>query len=177
MLKVSVDHGGDYLDYLVPFVLQALADHRPDPVTAAVVVAHVRHDFGLEVPERAVQLVIQRISKKHTLVRENHVYRIQGELPNPGIVTKKADADRNISAVVHGLIEFSKKTAKPLSSDTEAVEAICRFLMEFNIPCLRAYLRGTAIPDLPGKKIVTLCLLASLLSTCNRRTQSALRAS
>jgi hypothetical protein len=162
MLKVNIDRGGDYLDYLVPFVLQTLVDHRPDPVTAPIVSGHVRNDFGLEIPDRAVQLVIQRISRKYpnALKRDNHVYQIQGELPNPSIASKKADADRHIHAVVNGLIEFSKSTAKPLSTDDEAVEAICRFLAEFNIPYLRAYLRGSAIPDIPTKRGTDIALVS-----------------
>ena len=31
MLKVKIDQGSDYLDYLLPFILQILVDHRPDP--------------------------------------------------------------------------------------------------------------------------------------------------
>jgi hypothetical protein len=152
MLKVGVDRGGDYLDYLVPFVLQTLADQKPDPVTAAIVSGYIRADFGLEIPERALQIVIRRISRKYPLKLMDHVYRIQGEIPNPGITTKRADAARHIHAVVSGLIEFSKSTAKPLQTEDEAIEAICGFLTEFNIPCLRAYLRGTAIPDLANKR-------------------------
>ena len=147
MLKVSVDRGGDYLDYLVPFVLQILADERPDPVTAVAISAEIRAQFGLEIPERAIQIVIHRISRKYPLKRIEHVYRIQGEIQSPGITAKRADAARHIQAVVSGLMEFSKGTSKPLSTDDEAVDAICAFLTKFNIPCLRAYLRGTVIPD------------------------------
>jgi hypothetical protein len=152
MLKVSIDRGGDYLDYLVPFVLQILADQKPDPVTAAVISSDIRLHFGLEIPERALQVVIQRISRKYPLKRRDHVYRIEGEIPNPGITAKRADATRHINAVVSGLIKFSTDTAKPLSTDDEAIDALCGFLSEFNIPCLRAYLRGTAIPNLPAKR-------------------------
>lgn len=148
MLKVNVDQGRDYLDYLRPFILQVLCDHKPNPVTDAVVRDHIRSDFGLEIPERAVQMVLKRLSRQHPLTREHGVYHITGELANPGIATEKADADRHIRAIIAGLKEFSKDTARPISSDEEAVQACCAFLAEFNIPCLRAYLRGTAIPTI-----------------------------
>lgn len=148
MLKVNVDQGRDYLDYLRPFILQVLCDHKPSPVTDVVVRDHIRNDFGLEIPERAVQMVLKRLSRQHPLTREHGVYRITGELPNPGIATEKADADRHIRAIIAGLKEFSKDTARSISSDEEAVEAVCAFLAEFNIPCLRSYLRGTAIPSI-----------------------------
>lgn len=148
MLKVNVDQGRDYLDYLRPFILQVICDHKPSPVTDTVVRDHIRNDFGLEIPERAVQMVLKRLSRQHLLTREHGVYHVAGELPNPGIATEKADADRHIRAIIAGLKEFSKDTARSISSDEEAVEAVCAFLAEFNIPCLRAYLRGTAIPSI-----------------------------
>ncbi|MBD3333037.1 hypothetical protein GF356_09300 [candidate division GN15 bacterium] len=148
MLKVNIDQGRDYLDYLQPFILQVLYDHRPSPVTDAVVRDHIRHDFGLEIPERTLQIVLKRLSRRHPLTRDSGVYNITGDLPNPGIATEKAAAQRHINAVASGLKEFSKDTARPITSDEEALQAICAFLAEFNIPCLRAYLRGTAIPTI-----------------------------
>lgn len=148
MLKVNVDQGRDYLDYLRPFVLQVLYDHKPDPVTDAVVCDHIRTEYGLEIPTRTIQMVLKRLARQQPLKHEHRVYRITGDLPNPGIAAEKANADRHIRAVVTGLVGFSKDTVKPIVSDDEAVEAICAFLSEFNIPCLRAYLRGTAIPTI-----------------------------
>lgn len=148
MLKVHVDQGRDYLDYLRPFILQILFDHRPCPVTDVAVCSHIRDDFGLEIPERAVQIILKRLSRRQPLERKYGVYRITGEIQNPGIVAQKAEADRHIRAVVSGLTEFSKDTARPIASDDDAVQAICSFLSKFNIQCLRAYLRGTAIPTI-----------------------------
>lgn len=160
MLKVHVDQGRDYLDYLRPFILQILVDHRPDPVTDAVVCDHLRTQFGLEIPERAVQVMLKRISRNQPLTREMGVYRITGELKNPGIGLEKANAGRHIQAVVAGLMEFSKSTAKPIATSDDAVTAICAFLAEFNIPCLRAYLRGTTIPAIEGNHDVHIVLVS-----------------
>jgi hypothetical protein len=151
MLKVGVDQGSDYLDYLLPFVLQILVDKKPDPVTDRVVRDYVRTEFGLEIPERAIQVVLKRLSRKYPLKKSDRVYRIMGEIPNPEIFVKRASAAQHIQAVVAGLIEFSRSTARPISNDADAVDAICAFLVQFNIPCLRAYLRGTAIPAVESK--------------------------
>ena len=61
-----------------------------------------------------------------------------------------SEARRHIDAVVFGLQQFSQNGVKPISSYEEAVIAICAFLAEFDVTCLRAYLRGTAIPRLEG---------------------------
>ena len=148
MLKVNIDQGRDYLDYLRPFTLQVLYDHKPNPVTATVVRDHIRNDFGLEIPDRAVQIILKRLSRQHPLTRQHGVYQITGVMPNPDIGLEKADAARHIRAVITGLKEFSEDTVRPITSDEEAVQTICAFLSEFNIPCLRAYLRGTAIPTI-----------------------------
>lgn len=150
MLKVHVDHQQDYLDYLRPFVLQSLVTHRPDPVTDVGVRDLIRTDFGLEIPSRAVQVVLKRLSRRHPLKRSHGIYQISGKLPDPSITNKKAIAIGHIQAVLSGLIAFSKGTSKPIASDDEAVTAICSFLTQFNIPCLRAYLRGTTIPTIEG---------------------------
>ena len=150
MLKVHVDQRQDYLDYLRPFILQVLVVHKPDPITDTVVRDLIRTDFGLEIPDRAVHVVLKRLSRRYPLKKDHGVYRINGELPHPRIATKKAEAIRHIQAVLSGLVEFSKRTSKPIVSDDEAVTAICAFLTQFDIPCLRAYLRGTAIPAIEG---------------------------
>ncbi len=160
MLKVNIDQGLDYLEYLRPFVLQVLVDHRPDPVTAAAVRRHVLTDFGLEFPERAVQLVLKRLSRKHFLAKQAGVYHITGDLPNPAIGARKVEALAHIDAVISGLLEFSKGSPKPLSNTGEAVQALCAFLGEFDISCLKAYLRGTAIPDVGHRRPADIVLVS-----------------
>ncbi len=160
MLKVNIDQGGDYFDYLRPFILQVLCDHKPNPVTGAAVRDHIRNDFGLEIPERAVQMVLKRLSRQHPLTRDHGMYRITGDLPNPSIATEKADAERHIRAVVAGLKDFAIQTTRPVASNEEAVQAICAFLSKFNIPCLRAYLRGTAIPIIEKHDNVLIVLVS-----------------
>ncbi len=165
MLKVNIDQGGDYLDYLQPFIMQVLYDHRPSPVTDAVVRDHILNDFGLEIPERTLQIVIKRLSRRNPLTRNHGVYTITGDLPNPGIAAKKAAADRHIGVVATGLKEFSKDTTRPITSDEEAVQAICAFLAEFNIPCLRAYLRGTTIPTIEKHDDALIVLVSQYVLT------------
>jgi len=150
MLKVHVDQGQDYLDYLRPFILQVLVDHRLNPVTDIGVRDYIRSDFGMEIPARAIQLVLKRLSRHHPLKKTDGVYQVTGELPDPKIGSEKASAARHINAVLTGLREFSKSTGKPISSDDEADVAVRAFLSQFDIQCLRAYLRGTAIPNIEG---------------------------
>ena len=86
MLKVHVDRGQDYLDYLRPFILQVLVAHTPDQVTDAIVRDLIRADFGLEIPDRAVQVVLKRLSRQYPLKKVDGVYRITGKLPDPLLI-------------------------------------------------------------------------------------------
>ncbi|MDP8246903.1 MAG: hypothetical protein P9M00_02100 [Candidatus Tritonobacter lacicola] len=163
MLKVNIDQGSDYLEYLRPFILQVLIDHEPSPVTDQVVVQYLLSDFGLEIPPRSAQIILRRISRKHPLQKSKGVYHIKGELPNPNINIKKADADRHIDAVISGLFAFRQGAYSPISTRDEAVDALCAFLSEFSIPCIRAYLRGTAIPNLVGKQNAYIILVSQYI--------------
>jgi len=168
MLKVNIDRGQDYLDYLRPFILQVLVDHNPDPVTDRVIRDFLRLQFGLEIPDRAVQVVLKRLSKTYPLTRASGVYRITGTIPDPGVAAEKAQAVRHIDAVVAGLIEFSKSTARPLDTPDLAVAAICTFLAEFDVQCLRAFLRGTAIPGTDQKHGIDLVLVSEYVLNLQR---------
>ena len=148
ILKVTVDQKGDYLDYLRPFILQVLCDHNLDPITDSAVSRCLREQFGLEIPGRTVQIVLKRIAKHHAIKREHNVYRKTGDLPDPKIAQKQVEAERHIQAVLHGLQQFSRGTISPMDTEERAIAAICAFLADFDVICLRAYLRGTVIPQL-----------------------------
>lgn len=163
MLKVHVDQGRDYLDYLRPFILHVLVTHRPDQIIDTVVREYLRKDFGLEIPERAIQLVLKRLSRQYPLKKEMGIYRIAGNLPDPQISVAKADSARHIKAVIAELREYSKNTPKPIETDEEAVTAICSFLAEFSIPCLKAYLRGTTIPTVKARKDSQIILVSNFV--------------
>jgi len=163
MLKITIDQGGDYLEYLKPFVLHVLSQYHPDPVVDGKIKECILKEFGLEIPERTIQIVIKRLSKKYPLRKQEGVYRIEGKLPDPGITLKRSEAKRHIDAIISGLIEFSQSTGSPISEIDVAVEAICAFLSQFEVPCLRAFLRGTTIPEVEGKRKSDIVLVSKYI--------------
>ena len=163
MLKVNIDQGRDYLDYISPFILHVLVEHSPDPITDQVVSEYIRQQFGLQIPARTVQIVLKRISRRYSLKRDLGVYRITGELPNPQLAIKQSEAELHITAVCEGLRRFSQDTIRPISSQEDAVAAMLAFLSEFDVSCLRAYLRGTAIPALEGTRQTDIILVSDYI--------------
>lgn len=151
MLKVNIDHGKDYLEYLRPYVLHVLIERRPERITDDIIRDLINSDFGLVIPSQVVQIILKRISRVGIIQKQEGAYFLSGDLPSSSILEKKAHATRHIDAIALELIDFSKQTGSPLRDINEAVIAICHFLKEFSIPCLKAYLRGTAIPQIGNK--------------------------
>ena len=163
MLKVNIDQQRDYLDYLKPFILQVLSGKLPDPITDRSIKELILQDFGLEIPERTVQVVLRRITKQGFLQRTSGEYQFARAIPSPGIIAKKSEAERHISATINGLLEFSTSSSKPFLSYEEAEQAVHRFLAEFHVSCLQAYLRGTVIPDISDNGNTDIVLVSKYL--------------
>ena len=149
MLKVNIDRGQDYLDYLKPFILDILAKENIEIINDEKIHELLLSNFGLDIPNRSIQVILKRLSKKHPIKKESGIYKVTGNLkPKTDISTQKTEVERHIKAVISGLIEFSKSTVTPIGLEEKAVKALLDFLSRFNIPCLKAYLRGTAIPNI-----------------------------
>lgn len=152
ILRVHINQGSDYLNYLVPFVYQILLDNQPNSVSVNAVRVSILKQFGLEIPGRSIQLVLRRLTKKHILRRESNQYAIVRELPHFSLQEDLVNAKNKIQSVASELVRFSKQTRKALVTNDQAIDAICAFLSRFDVDCLRAYLRGTAIPNIMSNK-------------------------
>lgn len=170
ILRVNVDHGRDYLDYLRLFVLEVLVDCTFNSPTTNYVKNKIEEQFGLVIPSRSVDIVLRRLTREFSgsLKRDKDKYRITGDLTNPGIAVKRVITDRHITAVLYGLIDFSTETSLPITSEAQANEAVCAFLARFDIECLRANIRGTAIPNVDGRADSYVTLVANYVRELKR---------
>lgn len=147
ILKVNLDRGNlEYLDYLRPFVLEAIRASATNVVTDTQVREYLKDMFGLLIPSRAVLLTLKRLARSGILKRAHGQYKVVGPLPDTGFAATKAKAERHIGSVITELIRFSERTIAPFSSRDTALDALLAFLNEFSIDCLRVYLQGTALP-------------------------------
>lgn len=170
MLKVDADvRNRDYLDYLRPFLLEILRDGKPDPVTDVVMQQYFRDWFGLEIPARAIQIVLKRLARTHVLKKNQGRFDVSARIPDTGFKVAKAAARRHIDAVVSDFISFSREILVPIVDESEAIEALLAFLSEFSIECLRTYLRGTALPVVQtrNKYIVVVSKFVSVMARKN----------
>ena len=163
LLKVNIDQEKDYLDYLRPFVVQVLFEEQPEIITDQLVTALIRENFGLVIPQRTVQVVLQRLAKQRLINKVEGVFRVAGALPDSDISQRRQEAERHISAVVEDFIQFAKERHGVNLSFDDAITSICAFLAEFDITCLRAYLRGTVIPSLDGSHEIQIVLVSKFI--------------
>lgn len=115
-------------------------------MTTNYVTDSLEQRFGIAIPDRPVELVLRRITRQKVLTRGNNEFRITGAIPDPQLVSKQAEAQRHIRSVISGIQRFSMDSVNPIDDEERIVEAVCSFLSEFDVSCLRSYLRGTAIP-------------------------------
>lgn len=148
MLKVRIDQGSDYLEYLRPFVLHVLGTKNIEIVTDDSVVSGLLEEFGIVIPRRTTQIVLKRIAKRDgPLKRENNAYKVVKEIPVSDLPQQRADASRRIAAVTNALIKYAQESHEKVISEDDAFEALTQFLSRFSISCIKSYLRGTALPN------------------------------
>ena len=80
ILKVNIDHGNDYLDYLRPFVAQVLYDYKFDPVEASDVKRSIHDQYGLDIPEPCIQIVLRRFRRDGYIRREHGFHHITSQI-------------------------------------------------------------------------------------------------
>ena len=151
MLKLKQDRGSDYLDYLKPFIKHILSGIREqEPVSDIDIANGLREKHGLEIPIKVVQLVLKRLAREGVIFKENHVYFIKTKIDVPDWVSKKAEAVRNIDFIASSLVDFSKNYLGKDIDEQYAIDSFILFLSRFSIPCLKNFLRNTALPNIPS---------------------------
>ena len=146
ILKVNIDDGRDYLEYLAPFIYDYLLSQRPPTVTSEPIVDYLLEEYGLVIPSRTIQVVLRRLAKRRIIAKKHGVYTVVDTVPDVNMSSARAKARRDISITVNGVIAYANANAKKCLTDEQAVAAICAFLSEFDVACLKSYLRGTTIP-------------------------------
>lgn len=150
ILKADLDdERRDYLSYLESFVVPILKEWKEDTVTDAGIAAEVLREYGLKVPNRAVQLVLRRLARRKYLKREHGVFEIISSLPETDIPKKRVEAERHIDAVHAELKQFANEKFGLTWGESETNEALLAFLDNFGVDCLKAYVFRTALPQMP----------------------------
>jgi hypothetical protein len=146
LLKVHMDQtGANYLDYLIPFVQSVIVEHKRDPVDKEDVQRFLLDDFGLRIPQHAVELLLRRLAKRDFLVSRNGVFH-PGRLSDPRIQSKREEIQKRQAAFMAALVQYMDNKHGFKWTLDQATDALIAYLMQFSIDCLRAYEQGCALP-------------------------------
>lgn len=165
MLKVNSDvRGTDYLEYLVPFVIECIgAMDRPE-FTADDVKPLLHSLVGLSIPKSTIEIVLQRLAKRRMLSRERKQYTKRDDQDfHSSLSLGRTEALRRENVVVNALVLFAGTKGVTWSVE-KASEAFLQYLNSFSIECLRTYAQGTALPDIKeGSRSLELYLVNAFL--------------
>jgi hypothetical protein len=174
MLKVHADAKGrrDYVDYLKPFAVHVLMEHRPFPVSRERLQDILLQEFGLKVPVRGCELILKRLSKAGYLQRSHGTYSLKRDLPASDIKERRVDAIRRGNSVVMQLAEFAKTDYKIEYDTTQATKAFLSFVSVFSIECLSTYSNRTALPDIKDRSSKEIHLVAAFIKAAESKNLS-----
>lgn len=173
MLKVDLDQQHrNYVDYLSPFVIDALNFDRPEIISDGSVANALLARFGLQVPTKVVQHVLRRLQRKKYLELEDGILSITSSLPKSDLEQTRSKAKGHIESVITALIEEANSHGLTWTTD-EATNAVTLFLGEFTVDCLRTFAFNTALPTVPEKKSVELYVVSKFITKAKERGEPA----
>lgn len=173
MLKVNSDiRNQDYIEYLRPFVLFVLDKNKLDRVIDSDVARLILNEFGLNIPDRAIHLILRRFVRKGFLEKKSGIFYVIRDIPDTNIELRRTEAHRHMQTVVANLVEYSKTTPYIFDSEEAATKSLLIFLSNFSIDCLRTYVFGTALPDIPEKNNKAIVLISKFIKDIHQRDRS-----
>jgi len=166
ILKVNWDHGHDYVENFVPFVIQAVNASAQPEISVAAIQAYVQENFGLKIPQAALNTLLHRVARRGHIHKQSGIYiRSDGKI-DTDFDHAQADATRQQSALLGKLLEFSAKKHALNWSQEEAEEALLSFLQSACVPLLATAIDGreftTPTQHLSGSHFVVSAFIAHL---------------
>jgi hypothetical protein len=151
MLNVNWDDAGtSYIHNFIPFVADSLRDRGAEVVSTPELQADLAERFGIDLPQPAIQGIVNRAARDGLLVREHGVLRpVPDRIAEFDLGPRRRDVLRQHEAAVDKLQAFAGRSGRDAWERPAAEEALLSFLAERSLPVLRAIVRGrTFEPEL-----------------------------
>jgi hypothetical protein len=151
ILKVNWDNKGhDYVDNFLPFVAEALrkcAEH----ISVAELQKVIREEFGLVIPQGALNTLLRRAERRGLVIRESGVFTKNGTPVDSNFARERQDLLRKQNGLFAKLLEFVRDRYNQTWSELDAQNALLNHLHSYCVPILAASLDGCAIPAIGHK--------------------------
>lgn len=168
LLKEDMDsQSRDYIDYLRAFVEHVISKHSVDPINVDTVAAALSREFGLNLPDRVLELVLHRLLRAKSLVRQGGLYTaVRGSMPrHEDFDLRRQSLNSSVEEILGALQAYLARAGSPLSRG-DGLNALLRFLSRFAIDYLRAYLLKSTLPDVKAGASRTDVQLAQFIRDC-----------
>ena len=166
MLKVNYDEkqGNNYLDYVLPLVVNAVFRSNQKSVTSEDVQSFMQDRFGLHVPIHVIGLLLRRLTKRGHFSRDHGVFHVVNLPDTTDMNSETASAQRATQAVLHALIDYAKDNFSIEWNTEDATDAVIEYLHQFSIDFLKSYHRGTALPPVTSVDAKHIYVVASFIA-------------
>jgi len=138
ILKVNMDAmRADYLDCLLPFVGQVLADEDQLQITTEEVSRRVVRAFGLRIPHHTIELLLRRLERRGYLTLVAGVYTRTlrlADLVRP--MSEIEETAQNQSVLLEHVVTYASGVFGETWTVDDAAEAVLTFLLGFSADCL-----------------------------------------
>lgn len=168
ILKEQIDNNEDYLSYFNPFVIGILKKlDLSTPITDELINGKLRSVCGLKFPNRIVQLMLKKVSKKGILTKNNGVYTIVKEKldKQEDVLAKTGTIKSQLSDLIYNFSEFCSEKYKASLTEEDSLDAFIQFLSKFSISAIRLSISGTAFEVPKKNKDVNLIYVSQYILT------------
>lgn len=133
LLKASSDeHGANYLDYVTPFVADAIRSTGSDSLRTDEIRSALRTRYGLDVPGGVLNTITKRLTRQHLGTRSHGRFT-----PNKVKLADKYNFDaqrrkieRQMDELVSSLVTFATQTFGRSLTDHEATKALTTYAIQ-----------------------------------------------
>lgn len=149
ILKVNWDDKGhDYADNFLPFVLEAINESEDREISVPALQKQIREDFGLIIPQGALNTLLRRAERRSAVKREHGVFVRVAEPALSDFARERQEVVRKQAALVEKLVLFVQTKYDIVLTSDEAESALLKHLQESCIPILAAATEGCPIPPI-----------------------------
>lgn len=147
ILKVNWDDKGhDYVENFVPFVVEALKAAPQDQISVTEVQVYIRQNFGLLIPQGALNTLLRRAERRGYVRWEHRVCVRNNTSLDSNFERTRSNVRRQQEALISKLIQYCQDQHGITWSLAESEEALLSHLQNACIPILIASVDGCAIP-------------------------------
>jgi len=137
----------DYLESFVPFVAQCIRSLQPPIVSTSTLQPKLLDDFGLQIPQNALKLILTRTAKRGYIRREGDVFvPCHDALNHLDFEPRRDRVLREHNALVSKFLQFSHDKHSAQFSPQRGEEILLSYLTQHDVELLIHSVTGTRPP-------------------------------